>query len=103
MKVYDKKVIILIDEYDVPLENAHFKDLTEYFEIPDKFSVIKEWYDGYRFGTTEIYIMRLLKIFSLLSKTLSTFFLFAARNNYSLFYLFTLRCLILQLLNFDLG
>ena len=25
MKVYDKKVIILIDEYDVPLENAHFK------------------------------------------------------------------------------
>ena len=118
MKVYDKKVIILIDEYDVPLENAHFKgyydkmvsfirgifenalktnsslemavltgclrvskeslftglnnpqinsiqsgefseyfgfteqevkDMTEYFEIPDKFSVIKEWYDGYRF------------------------------------------------------
>ena len=124
MKIYDKKVIILIDEYDVPLENAHFRgfydemidfirtlfenalktnnslemavltgclrvskeslftglnnlqinsiqsgefseyfgfteqevrDMTEYFEIPDKFSVIKEWYDGYRFGITEIY------------------------------------------------
>ena len=124
MRIYDKKVIILIDEYDVPLENAHFKgyydkmvsfirgvfenalktnhslemavltgclrvskeslftglnnlqinsiqsgafseyfgfteqevrDMTEYFEIPDKFSVIKEWYDGYCFGETEIY------------------------------------------------
>ncbi|MBR4319839.1 MAG: AAA family ATPase [Oscillospiraceae bacterium] len=124
MKIYDKKVIILIDEYDVPLENAHFmgfydemidfirtlfenalktnnslemavltgclrvskeslftglnnpqinsiqsgkfseyfgfteqevRDLTEYFELSDKFSVIKEWYDGYCFGETEIY------------------------------------------------
>ncbi len=124
MRIYDKKVIILIDEYDVPLENAHFKgyydkmvgfirgvfenalktnsslemavltgclrvskeslftglnnpqinsiqsgefseyfgfteqevrNMTEYFEIPEKFPVIKEWYDGYRFGITEIY------------------------------------------------
>ena len=124
MKIYDKKVIILIDEYDVPLENAHFmgfydemidfirtlfenalktnnslemavltgclrvskeslftglnnpqinsiqsgkfseyfgfteqevRDLTEYFGLSDKFSVIKEWYDGYCFGETEIY------------------------------------------------
>ena len=123
-KIYDKKTIVLIDEYDVPLENAHFKgyydkmvsfirsvfesalktnhslemavltgclrvskeslftglnnpqinsiqsgefseyfgftetevkDLTEYFRLSDKFSVIKEWYDGYRFGITEIY------------------------------------------------
>ena len=123
-KIYGKKTIVLIDEYDVPLENAHFKgyydkmvsfirsvfesalktnsslemavltgclrvskeslftglnnlqinsiqsgafseyfgfteqevrDMTEYFEIPDKFPVIKEWYNGYRFGTTEIY------------------------------------------------
>ena len=121
---HGKKVIILIDEYDVPLENAHFKgyydkmvgfirgvfenalktnsslemavltgclrvskeslftglnnpqinsiqsgefseyfgfteqevrNMTEYFEIPEKFPVIKEWYDGYRFGITEIY------------------------------------------------
>ena len=124
MQIHDRKAIVLIDEYDVPLENAHFKgyydkmvsfirsvfesalktnpslemavltgclrvskeslftglnnpqinsiqsgefseyfgfteqevrDMTEYFEIPDKFSVIKEWYDGYRFGITEIY------------------------------------------------
>ncbi|MBR4320102.1 MAG: AAA family ATPase, partial [Oscillospiraceae bacterium] len=123
-KIYGKKTIVLIDEYDVPLENAHFKgyydkmvsfirsvfesalktnhslemavltgclrvskeslftglnnpqinsiqsgefseyfgftetevkDLTEYFRISDKFPVIKEWYDGYRFGITEIY------------------------------------------------
>ncbi|MEE5994364.1 MAG: AAA family ATPase [Oscillospiraceae bacterium] len=124
MRIHGKKAIVLIDEYDVPLENAHFmgfydkmvsfirslfesalktnsslemavltgclrvskeslftglnnlqinsiqsgqfseyfgftegeiKDLTEYFELSDKFSSIKEWYDGYRFGETEIY------------------------------------------------
>ena len=124
MQIHDRKAIVLIDEYDVPLENAHFRgyydkmvsfirsvfesalktnsslemavltgclrvskeslftglnnlqinsiqsgefseyfgfteqevrDMTEYFEIPDKFPVIKEWYNGYRFGTTEIY------------------------------------------------
>lgn len=123
-EVYDQKVIILIDEYDVPLENAYFngfydkminlirsvfesvlktnaslefgvltgclriskesiftglnnlkvnsirfeeysnyfgfteseiRDLTEYYEIENKFDDIKQWYDGYRFGTTEIY------------------------------------------------
>ena len=124
MQIHDRKAIVLIDEYDVPLENAHFKgyydrmvgfirgvfenalktnsslemavltgclrvskeslftglnnlqinsiqsgefseyfgfteqeviDMTEYFGLSDKFPVIKEWYDGYRFGTTEIY------------------------------------------------
>lgn len=122
--VYRKKIIVLIDEYDVPLENAYFngfydkmidlirsvfesvlktndslefgvltgclriskesiftglnnlkvnsvrtgafseyfgftenevKELSEYYEIGDKFAEIKKWYDGYRFGTTEIY------------------------------------------------
>jgi len=121
---YDQKVIILIDEYDVPLENAHFngfydrmtglirsvfesalktnpsmefavltgclrvskesiftglnnlkvnsirtdeyseyfgfteaevRKLTEDYDIPETFPQIKEWYDGYRFGRTEIY------------------------------------------------
>ena len=124
MQVHDRKAIVLIDEYDVPLENAHFKgyydkmvgfirsvfenvlktnpslemavltgclrvskeslftglnnpqinsiqsgkfseyfgfteqevkDLTEYFGLSDQFSVVKEWYDGYCFGETEIY------------------------------------------------
>ena len=121
---YGQKSIILIDEYDVPLENAYFrgfydqmigfirslfenalktnsslefavltgclrvskeslftglnnlrinsistkgfseyfgftepevKALTVYYDVPQSFTTIKEWYDGYRFGRTEIY------------------------------------------------
>ena len=124
MRIHGEKAIVLIDEYDVPLENAHFMGfydkmvsfirslfesalktnsslemavltgclrvskeslftglnnlqinsiqsgqfseyfgftesevvaMTKYFELSDKFSSIKEWYDGYRFGETEIY------------------------------------------------
>ncbi|MDE5853590.1 MAG: AAA family ATPase [Ruminococcus sp.] len=29
--------------------------LAEYYNASDKLPVIKEWYDGYLFGTTEIY------------------------------------------------
>ncbi|MCM1008923.1 MAG: ATP-binding protein [Ruminococcus flavefaciens] len=123
-EAYNQKVIVLIDEYDVPLENAYFngfydntidlmcsvfesvlktndslefgvltgclriskesiftglnnlkvnsirfekfsnyfgfteseiKKLSEYYVIGDKFEEIKKWYDGYRFGTTDIY------------------------------------------------
>lgn len=123
-KVYNKNVIILIDEYDVPLENAYFNGfydkminlirsafesalktnsslefavltgclriskesiftglnnlkvysirskqfgeyfgfthdevamLAKYYNVEEKLPVIKEWYDGYLFGTTEIY------------------------------------------------
>lgn len=123
-KFYHEQVIILIDEYDVPLENAHFcgfysdmvdlirlcfssalKDNTkvkygiltgclrvskesiftgfnnlkvysiknenfstyfgftkaevdkmlEYYEISDSIDEVREWYDGYIFGNTEIY------------------------------------------------
>ncbi len=121
---YKKKVIVLIDEYDVPLENAYFngfykemtdlirsvfesvlktndslefavltgcmriskesiftglnnlkvysvtdnafssyfgfteneiKDILEYYNLNDCFENIKKWYDGYKFGETEIY------------------------------------------------
>ncbi|MCD7811590.1 MAG: AAA family ATPase, partial [Ruminococcus sp.] len=121
---YQKKIIILIDEYDVPLEASHFrgfyddmvnlirsvfesalktnpylefgvltgclrvskesiftglnnlkvhtitdsifsecfgftehevKKIAEDFQIQDKFDEMKEWYDGYLFGETEIY------------------------------------------------
>lgn len=31
------------------------KELSEYYQIGNKFEEIKKWYDGYRFGTTEIY------------------------------------------------
>ena len=122
--IHGRKAIILVDEYDVPLENAHFQgyydqmvsfirslfdnalktndslemavltgclrvskeslftglnnlqissirsnefsrffgfteqevhDLATYYAISDRFPVIKEWYDGYRFGKDEIY------------------------------------------------
>ena len=122
--VYKKNVIVLIDEYDVPLENAYFngfykemtdlirsvfesvlktndslefavltgclriskesiftglnnlkvysvsdaafsqyfgfteqevKELAEYYNLSERFDEIKTWYDGYRFGKTEIY------------------------------------------------
>ncbi len=123
-KFYKKKVIILIDEYDVPLENSYFrgfydemvdlirssfesalktnnslefgiltgclrvskesiftglnnpkvysvtspnyseyfgftedeiKSITDYYELSDRIPEMKEWYDGYLFGKTEIY------------------------------------------------
>lgn len=123
-KFHQKNAIILIDEYDVPLENAYFagfydemitfirslfesalktnqdlefavvtgclrisresifkglnnlviysvltpgysdrfgfteeevKDMVSYYEIEEKFTELKEWYDGYCFGNTEIY------------------------------------------------
>ena len=123
-EVYEKKVIILIDEYDVPLQNAYFKgfyekmvdlirsvfssavktntsmafavltgclriskesiftgfnnpdvysvietkfsdafgfteqevqQMTQDYELDNRFNEIKDWYDGYLFGKTEIY------------------------------------------------
>ena len=123
-EVYGKKVIILIDEYDVPLQSAYFnryydkmvklirsvfssvlktntqiafavltgclriskesiftglnnldvysvtdtefsdafgftesevKSMLEYYQLTDRFEEIREWYDGYLFGRTEIY------------------------------------------------
>jgi len=121
---HEQKTIILLDEYDVPLENAYFngfydemvkfirlffgsalktneylefavltgclrvskesiftglnnfevmgisdtrfsgyfgftggevKEILEYYGLEDKYTLFKEWYDGYRFGNTEIY------------------------------------------------
>ncbi len=121
---YGKKVIIIIDEYDVPLDKAYqsgfydemvkfirlffgsalktneylefavltgclrvskesiftglnnfevmgisdnrfsgyfgftggeVKEMLEYYGLEDKYALFKEWYDGYRFGNTEIY------------------------------------------------
>lgn len=123
-KSYNQNVIILIDEYDVPLDNAYFngfydkmitfirilfesaikgnnslkmavltgclriskesiftgmnnlvvcsvidkpysqyygfteqeiKQMLEYYNLQDKFDIIKTWYDGYLYGSTEIY------------------------------------------------
>ena len=128
-KTYNKNVIILIDEYDVPLENAYFNgfydkmisllrsvfesalkmnnslefavltgclcisqksiftgfnnlkvysivnnkfseyfgftqeevaEFVEYYNVSEKLPVIKEWYNGYLFGTTEYTILGVL-------------------------------------------
>ena len=124
VKYYNKNVIILIDEYDVPLENAFYqgfytdmvnlirsvfesalktnpsldrafltgclriskesiftglnnfkvysitdqefdetfgftdaevKAMLQYYGLQDYFSVVREWYDGYRFGKADVY------------------------------------------------
>lgn len=31
------------------------KELLHYYELSDKYSAVKEWYDGYRFGDVEVY------------------------------------------------
>ena len=31
------------------------KELLAYYGLDDKYSVAKEWYDGYRFGDVEVY------------------------------------------------
>lgn len=31
------------------------KEMLEYYELSDRYAVIKEWYDGYRFGETDVY------------------------------------------------
>lgn len=31
------------------------REMAEYYEVPDKYEEICEWYDGYRFGETEIF------------------------------------------------
>ena len=123
-KHYDIPVIVLIDEYDVPLDKAHqdgyypqmvslirslfsqllktnpnmsfavitgclriaresiftglnhfkirtisdvdcaeyfgftdseVREMLEYYEVEDRFSDVKEWYDGYRFGKSDVY------------------------------------------------
>lgn len=65
-KHYGKKVIILIDEYDVPLSKAYDN---EYFGFTDEevrtvlkdydlmkhYDCVKSWYDGYRFGNVDVY------------------------------------------------
>ena len=48
----DKKTVILIDEYDVPLENAYFRGFYDRMVSLIRSLTMKEWYDGYLFGDT---------------------------------------------------
>ncbi len=73
-----KKAVILLDEYDVPLENAWFcgfydemvsfirslfesalnaevEEMLRYYGHERRYGDMKEWYDGYLFGDTEVY------------------------------------------------
>ena len=73
-----QKSIILIDEYDVPLENAYFSGfydrmvalIRSLFEsalktndnqmlrdygLEENLDTVQKWYDGYRFGDAEVY------------------------------------------------
>ena len=93
---YGKNVILLIDEYDVPLDKAfqygyydqmvsllrvmfgnalktnpslyfavltgclrisdkEVKEMLAYYDLEEHYETMKEWYDGYRFGKTDVY------------------------------------------------
>lgn len=94
-KYHERKVVILIDEYDVPLENSYFRgfytemidfiralfesslktisilnskyagnfgfeqsEVTKMlldYNLSEKENVIKDWYNGYTFGETNVY------------------------------------------------
>ncbi len=60
-KHYSQKVILLIDEYDVPLDKAfqsgYYDELLEFYGLSSYKDVIRGWYDGYRFGNTDIYCL----------------------------------------------
>lgn len=47
-RYYGKKVILLLDEYDTPLQEA-WEALKEY-RLYDKRQKVKDWYDGFTFG-----------------------------------------------------
>ena len=35
--------------------DAEVKDMLDYYDLSEHYSEVKEWYDGYRFGNTEVY------------------------------------------------
>ena len=45
---------VAFDEY-FGFTNAEVKQLLHYYQLDDKYELIKEWYDGYRFGDIDIY------------------------------------------------
>ncbi len=51
--------VILLDEYDVPLENAwqagFYQEMIRAYGLESKAGEVREWYAGYLFGNDEIY------------------------------------------------
>ena len=52
--VYGKKVILLIDEY-FGFSDREVMDMLRFYGLEQKYELIKEWYDGYRFGDADVY------------------------------------------------
>mgnify|MGYP007025195230 CR=1 FL=1 len=44
--------------------DAEVKEMLKYYEIEDYYEDIKNWYDGYRFGSTEVPLPSFLLRFS---------------------------------------
>lgn len=53
-KHYEKNTVILIDEY-FGFTDAEVRNLLQYYEFMDHHDIVKEWYDGYRFGNIDVY------------------------------------------------
>lgn len=54
--------IIIIDEYDTPIQQGYMqgfyeevKEIARYYGAQEKYEEICAWYDGYRFGNSEIF------------------------------------------------
>lgn len=45
---------VAFDEY-FGFTDAEVKEMLHYYELDDHYDIVKEWYDGYRFGNTEVY------------------------------------------------
>lgn len=45
---------VAFDEY-FGFTDAEVQDLLHYYGLDDKYNLVKEWYDGYRFGAIDIY------------------------------------------------
>ena len=55
-------IIIIIDEYDTPIQQGYMqgfyeevKEIARYYGAQEKYEEICAWYDGYRFGSSEIF------------------------------------------------
>lgn len=49
-RYYGQKVIILLDEYDTPMQEAY---ALEEYGLSDQSQQVREWYDGFTFGKRE--------------------------------------------------
>lgn len=49
-RYYGKKVIILLDEYDTPMQEAYANGYWEEYGLSSQKQQVKNWYDGFAFG-----------------------------------------------------